>query len=1030
MLRSIAALGLGLLIGVAQIASADPISAAPRFTFAGNVDFAVTGGSLRNAPNTTNACSLDASDTALLSGIPVGATIRAAYLYWAGSGPTADNTVTFNGLTTTADRTFSEAFTDFGFNLQFFSGFADVTAQVTGNGSFTFADLTVTNTDLGGGASYCSTQAVLSGWGLAVIYEDSGEPFRVINLFDGFQQFRGSQIQLTPTNFVVPGAPIDGRIGILSWEGDVENSAALNGVSENLIFDGASTAAQSLIDGFNPLNNQFNSTINSLGTNTTYGVDLDTYDISSLLAAGDTSATTTYASGGDLVILSLEIISVTNTPAADVGVTKAAGGTFVAGQNGTFGLIVSNAGPAAATGIVLSDTLDGQFTYAGFNSADANWGCTAIGQVVTCTYGGSIASGVTLPAVDITVSIDPLASGTINNTANVTSTTFDFNSGNDSDTLAIDVLSPNLSTSTKTVLDLNGGAPQPGDRVRYTITINESGSAALTGISVTDAIDPLLTNVVVTNAGGGTDNSTATLIDISNLDVPPNASLVLEFEADIVGSAITGEVIANSADILNPLTAVTTTVDAADLTVGLTAPPASGNKPLYFGAIGGSQNSPTLPMPLSRTPLGSVPSPDRVRIRRQDNDRVWSLVPQLQQDFTLEAADIPVILHLRRNNSTNTRNVRVSVDYSGTSSGFFGCVDVSISSAGVNGLSNTVTREYTFNVPRSDGNCNPIGNAELTLAAGTQLHVRVDNEPTVGPTGQAIFVYPFNNNTPGTSRAVVATSTVINIDDLGLFDAAYPGGAAQTTFGASETIFARAQISDPFGSFDISSVTYELRDPANNIEASGTMPTVFDSGIASIVSEVSYTLPANPLIGTWTLEVTANEGSEGDVSHLAEVSFEVSDPRLEVTKSLTTISDPVSGSTNPKSIPLAMLEYSIAVSNTGASPVDLDTMVVADSLPPQMRLFFGVVPNPVTFVDGSPSSGLTYTFIALGSTSDDIRFSNDGGTTFITPVVDGAGLDATTPRINFIEVSPKGVFAASGGGGDPSFVLRMQMRLD
>ena len=105
------------------MAMADPVSAVPRFTFAGNMDFVVTGGTLRTQPNTGNSCAVTNSDTSTLSGIPVGATIVAAYLYWAGSGPTADLDVTFQGLPLTASRSFSDNYSLPGISLDFFSGY-------------------------------------------------------------------------------------------------------------------------------------------------------------------------------------------------------------------------------------------------------------------------------------------------------------------------------------------------------------------------------------------------------------------------------------------------------------------------------------------------------------------------------------------------------------------------------------------------------------------------------------------------------------------------------------------------------------------------------------------------------------------------------------------------------------------------------------------------------------------------------------------------------------------------------------------
>jgi hypothetical protein len=56
----------------------------------GRINFVATGGSLRNQPNTVNACSLNATSTNPLGGIPAAAAIRNAFLYWAGSGSTID----------------------------------------------------------------------------------------------------------------------------------------------------------------------------------------------------------------------------------------------------------------------------------------------------------------------------------------------------------------------------------------------------------------------------------------------------------------------------------------------------------------------------------------------------------------------------------------------------------------------------------------------------------------------------------------------------------------------------------------------------------------------------------------------------------------------------------------------------------------------------------------------------------------------------------------------------------------------------
>ncbi|MEM1231598.1 MAG: hypothetical protein AAGI15_13735, partial [Pseudomonadota bacterium] len=150
----------------ASPAAADPISPTPSFFFAGNLDFTVTGGTLRTESNSGNSCAVTNSSSSTLNGVPPGATVTAAYLYWAGSGSTTDTVVRFQSSVVSASRSFSETFNFGTLSFDFFSGFADVTGLVSGNGTYTFSDLTVTNTDQGTTSPYCSRSAVLSGWGM------------------------------------------------------------------------------------------------------------------------------------------------------------------------------------------------------------------------------------------------------------------------------------------------------------------------------------------------------------------------------------------------------------------------------------------------------------------------------------------------------------------------------------------------------------------------------------------------------------------------------------------------------------------------------------------------------------------------------------------------------------------------------------------------------------------------------------------------------------------------------------------------
>ncbi|MFA6470970.1 MAG: G8 domain-containing protein [Candidatus Latescibacterota bacterium] len=153
-------------------------------------------------------------------------------------------------------------------------------------------------------------------------------------------------------------------------------------------------------------------------------------------------------------------------------------------------------------------------------------------------------------------------------------------------------------------------------------------------------------------------------------------------------------------------------------------------------------------------------------------------------------------------------------------------------------------------------------------------------------------------------------------------------------------------------------------------------------------------------------------------------------PDVVVLKSVQTISDPVNSTTNPKAIPGAVMLYTIQVSNHGTGWVDNNTTIITDPISSNLKLFINDLGSsgsgPALFIDGTPSSGLTYTFTSLSSTSDDLDFSSDSGSTWTyVPSADSDGCDS---NVTNIRVNPKGILAGAGSG-NPSFEIRMNVRI-
>ena len=94
-----------------------------------------------------------------------------------------------------------------------------------------------------------------------------------------------------------------------------------------------------------------------------------------------------------------------------------------------------------------------------------------------------------------------------------------------------------------------------------------------------------------------------------------------------------------------------------------------------------------------------------------------------------------------------------------------------------------------------------------------------------------------------------------------------------------------------------------------------------------------------------TVLADGNGGLTGDANYdgiyKAADDYKVLTAALTVVKSSKIVSDPVNGTTNPKAIPGAVIEYCIAVSNA-AGGTTASNITVTD-----------VVPSDLTFVSGS-----------------------------------------------------------------------------
>jgi uncharacterized repeat protein (TIGR01451 family) len=742
-----------------------------------------------------------------------------------------------------------------------------------------------------------------------------------------------------------------------------------------------------------------------------------TFTISATVSASTPAGTLTNTAS---VTVSGESNSVADT---DNVITKlAASKSFVPatidlGGTSVLSITLQNTNLAEATGVAFTDTYPANLV----NTATPNVTNTCGGTATAAAGGSSLSlSGGTISAGDsctVTVDVTSAVSGAYtNSTGIVTSNEYT----GDPASASLAVAASSLAGSSKFWQDLNGGEADSGDIIRYTITLTESAGYVATGISVSDTIDGDLTVVSCSPPAGATCDFSGQPLTVTGITVPANSSVTIDFDATIDPGASPGTSINNCATVTNP-GGVGASPCASTITVSPSAVAGAGNKKLYlYDAAASYKLSRTIPIP------GSQAS---VTIDKSGSS-VWALSPVLQMPVTISPdvtplAIIPVHLYLTSNTANESRTVQVDLTCSGGGTTYSETKIFDGTAVNNPYLSTSTPTPVSFN--------NLTISANHTCAAGQTWNLTVSNN-TSGNGTRNVIVHPESSG--NNSYVSLPSLSIINVDSVNSYDAAY---SAVTTpaggyFAAGQTVYVRAVISDPFGSFDITSATVTIKNPSGTaVITDAVMSQVADSLTSTKTYEYTYSaMPVEGSEGYWTAIITAKEGTENTVADSGSGGFYVRMPILLMVKSSSTFSDPVNGQTSPKPIPGAFVDYTIMVTNSGLGMVDEDTTVITDPIPANTELFVGdingVGSGPVLFIDGS--SAATTAPSGLGFDPSDVTFSDTAVSPYVhgayTPTADGNDCD---PAVTSIRINPTGIFDASDGSHNPTFSVRFRVRV-
>jgi uncharacterized repeat protein (TIGR01451 family) len=277
--------------------------------------------------------------------------------------------------------------------------------------------------------------------------------------------------------------------------------------------------------------------------------------------------------------------SVTSTVAtsADLSVTKTGPSTITAGTTITYTITLNNLGPSDSQTVALSDTLPTGLTLVSEQQlsgpdvfADTSAGNTA--SFSATTVGASNTDTFQVVAL----AANTLANGSsVTDTASVTSSTTDPNSGNNSSSFTSTV-----ATSADLAVTKTGPATiVPGTLVTYTITLTDSGPSDAQTVALTDALPAGLTLVSETQTGGPdafVDTSAGNTASFSAATMGAGNTDTFQVEAMVASNLANGSTLTDTASVTsttfdpnlanNSSSFTSTVANSADLAVTKSGP--------------------------------------------------------------------------------------------------------------------------------------------------------------------------------------------------------------------------------------------------------------------------------------------------------------------------------------------------------------------------------------------------------------------------------------------------------------------------
>jgi uncharacterized repeat protein (TIGR01451 family) len=295
-------------------------------------------------------------------------------------------------------------------------------------------------------------------------------------------------------------------------------------------------------------------------------------------------------------------------PGSDLSITMSATpNPVIIGSNLVFNMTVSNAGPASAANVVVSQSLPAGLDF--ITATNSQGTATQAGTNVNFTI-GEIPVGGTATISSVTL---PTVVGTITSTATVNSPAPDSNPANNTASSTVVVSEPTADLAVS--ISASPTVLLQGQLLTYTISVTNNGPFTATEVTLNNTLPPNV-NFVSASTTQGTVYGSGTSALLGTID--PGSNVIVTI---VVSPTVTGNITAQTTVTLSPTetdpisynntASVTTTVGpAADLSVSAFATPSpvvSGSNITYIITISNQGPSAATGVTLSQSlPSGTT----------------------------------------------------------------------------------------------------------------------------------------------------------------------------------------------------------------------------------------------------------------------------------------------------------------------------------------------------------------------------------------------------------------------------------------